>query len=46
MYLANSQDLISLLFDLNLVEFYPHIAIDKPLMKFHHSKLKDGDQKQ
>ena len=29
LYLANSKDLLTLIVDLNLKDFYPHFAIDK-----------------
>ena len=33
LYLANSKDLIALIVELNLIDFYPNFAIDKALMK-------------
>ena len=41
LYLANSKDLMQLIVDLNLIEFYPSFAIDKQLLKYHHSRLND-----
>lgn len=33
LYLANSKDIIALIIELNLIDFYPNFAIDKALMK-------------
>lgn len=33
LFLANSKDIISFILEMNLVDFYPHFAIDKEIMK-------------
>lgn len=35
LYLANSRDLINLIVELNLTEFWPTLKFDKQLLKYH-----------
>lgn len=39
MYLANSRDLIALILDLNLIEFWPTLKFDKQLLKIQSNHL-------
>ncbi|CDW87043.1 phosphatidylinositol kinase (pik-k) [Stylonychia lemnae] len=46
LYLANSQDLITLIGDLNLLDFYPNFKMDKSLIRYHHNNSNNTNQLQ
>ncbi len=39
LYLANSKDLLALILELSLVDFYPRFHLDRSLIKYHHNNL-------